>query len=300
MQTTHTADAAHRANMRGAAIMVVSMAGFTINDAAIKLVMRDLPFGQSIFLRGAIISAVLLLVALRDGGLAQRPAPRDRLMIALRVLGEVGSTLLYLQALRHMAIADLAAIIQVLPLLVMLAASLLYGERIGWRRMIATGVGMAGVLLILRPGTPTFDLWSWVALASVGMLILRELATRAVGASVRSSTIALSAAVGVTLTGFVMPSADPWRMPTPTESAQLVFAASVLSVGYMTAVAAMRTGDISFVAPFRYASLLIAILVGLVVFGEWPDLWTWAGSALIVGAGAYVIMREARIWGRRR
>ncbi|HRM74437.1 MAG TPA: DMT family transporter, partial [Paracoccus sp. (in: a-proteobacteria)] len=76
------------------------------------------------------------------------------------------------------------------------------------------------------------------------------------------------------------------------ETALLFLAAALLTVGYISAVATMRVGEISFVAPFRYTSLLFAIVLGVSVFNEWPDLWTWAGSGLVVGAGLYTILRE--------
>lgn len=286
---------AYRDNLRGAGIMVLSMAAFTTNDATMKYVTQTLPLMQAITLRGAAIVAILLLVAAFDGGLAVRMSLRDAAMMGLRMVGEVGSTILYLRALQHMALGDLSAIMQSLPLLVTVAAALVFGEQIGWRRLLAVAVGMAGVLLILRPGTSAFDVWSIVALASVLLVMLRDLATRAMSPDLRSSTIALSAAIGVTLSAWAWPSGEVWRVPTATEAGLTLLAAALLTVGYLSAVAAMRVGDISFVAPFRYASLIVAITLGLIVFGEWPDLWTWAGSALVVGAGVYVIWREARL-----
>ena len=285
---------AYRDNLRGAGIMVVSMTFYTTNDAAMKYVMQTLPLMQSITLRGIVIVLLLLAVAARDGGLRMRMARRDQLMMLLRMVGEVGSTLLYLSALKNMALGDLSAIMQSLPLLVTLAAALVFGERIGWRRLLAVVVGMFGVLLILRPGSPAFDGWSLVALASVVMVMLRELATRTISGAMPSSTIALSTAIGVTLTAALVPTGEVWRMPTLAESGLIAIAAGLLTIGYLSAVSAMRVGDISFVAPFRYASLIVAITLGLVVFGEWPDLWTWAGGALVVGAGVYVVWREAR------
>lgn len=286
---------AYRDNLRGAGIMVLSMAAFTTNDAAMKYVTQTLPLMQSITLRGMGIVVILLVIAARDGGLGLRIGSRDAVMVGLRTLGEVASTLLYLSALQHMALGDLSAIMQSLPLLVTLAAALVFGERIGWRRLMAVAVGMAGVLLILRPGTSAFDFWSLIALASVFMVMLRDLATRGMSRNLRSSTIALSAALAVTLAAWLWPSGEDWRMPTGAEAGLIVLASGLLAVGYLSAVAAMRVGDISFVAPFRYASLIVAITLGLIVFGEWPDLWTWAGSALVVGAGVYVIWREARL-----
>lgn len=286
---------AYRDNLRGAGIMVLSMAAFTTNDAAMKYVTQTLPLMQAITLRGAAITLILLAVAARDGGLSPRMGRRDAAMVALRMVGEVGSTILYLSALQHMALGDLSAIMQSLPLLVTVAAALVFGERIGWRRLLAVAVGMIGVLLILRPGTSAFDVWSLVALGSVVLVMLRDLATRGMSRNLRSSTVALSAAIGVTISAAFWPSGEVWRMPTAGEAGLTLLASALLTVGYLSAVAAMRVGDISFVAPFRYASLIVAITLGLIVFGEWPDLWTWAGAALVVGAGVYVIWREARL-----
>lgn len=286
---------AYRDNLRGAGIMVLSMAAFTTNDAAMKAVTQTLPLMQAITLRGIAIVLILLVVAARDGGLVLRMGRRDAVMTGLRVLGEVGSTILYLSALQHMALGDLSAIMQSLPLLVTLAAALIFGERIGWRRLSAVAVGMVGVLLILRPGTSAFDIWSVLALGSVLLVMLRDLATRGISRGMRSSTVALSAAIGVTVSAWIWPSGEVWRMPTTGEGGLILVAAALLAIGYLSAVAAMRVGDISFVAPFRYASLIVAITLGLLVFGEWPDPWTWAGSALVVGAGVYVIWREARL-----
>lgn len=286
---------AYRDNLRGAGIMVVSMAAFTTNDAAMKYVTQTLPLMQAITLRGTALVLILLVIAARDGGLNLRMGGRDALMVGLRTVGEVGSTILYLSALQHMALGDLSAIMQSLPLLVTLAAALVFGERIGWQRLLAVAVGMGGVLLILRPGTSAFDIWSVVALGSVLLVMLRDLATRGMSRGLRSSTIALSAAIGVTISAWLWPSGEVWRMPTETEGGLILLASALLTVGYLSAVAAMRVGDISFVAPFRYASLIVAISLGLVVFGEWPDPWTWAGAALVVGAGVHVIWRESRV-----
>ena len=121
------------------------------------------------------------------------------------------------------------------------------------------------------------------------------MATRLFSAGVETSTIALYGALMVTLAALAMSVTEVWRWPSGTESGLLLLSAGFLAVGYVTAVATMRVGEISFVAPFRYTSLVWAILLGLLVFGEWPDLWTWAGSALVVGAGIYTILRERQL-----
>lgn len=285
-------------NLRGAVLMCLSMLGFGCNDAVMKLVMQQMPLYQAISLRGAVMLVALALLARRDGGLRLRVGPGDRWPMIWRVIGEVGSTLLFLNALHVMAIADLSAVMQALPLAVMLGAAIFFHEPLGWRRSSAVVVGLLGVLIILRPGSGTFGVWALVALGAMLLMVLRDLVTRNLGRGINSATIAFHAALGVTAMGVLGSLGEGWVMPGPTQLALLVLSAGFLTLGYITAVAAMRVGEISYVAPFRYSSLIVAILAGLLIFGEWPDLWTWAGSALVVGAGAYTIWREAQL-GRR-
>lgn len=282
-------------NLRGAMLMCVSVTGFTCNDVVMKFVTQDMPLYQAITLRGLVMILGIWLVALRDGGLKLHIAPGARFAMVLRVAGEVGTTLLFLNALMHMAIGDLTAIMQSLPLVVTVAAALVFGERLGWRRVSAVVIGMLGVLIILRPGSGAFGIWSLVAIGAMLMMALRDLATRNFGAHISSSTIAFHTAVVVMLTGLFLSLRQGWVMPDLAQLLLLALAGGFLTVGYVTAVSAMRVGEISYVAPFRYVSLLVAILAGLVVFGEWPDIWTWAGSALVVGAGVYMVLREARL-----
>lgn len=288
-------------NLRGTMLMVASMAAFTCNDAVIKAVTQTLPLYESVALRGLAVLAMMLLVG-RVQGRGARPrrmrlavAPADRWPLALRTLADIASTLLYLLALRRMALADLSAIMQALPLAVTLAAALVFRERLGWRRLSAIGIGFAGVVLILRPGTGAFDIWAALGLGAMFLIVLRDIVTRKFSAGTGSSAIAFYAALSVMLTGFVLGLSEDWRLPDWRETALLMLAAGFLTVGYITAVATMRVGEISFVAPFRYTSLLFAIVLGVLVFNEWPDLWTWGGSALVVGAGLYTILREHRL-----
>lgn len=286
-------------NLRGAGLMTLSMLGFTINDTIIKFVTQEVPLYQAITLRGLFVMLALMVLAQRDGGLTLRIPRAARAPMSLRLLGEIGSTLLFLNALQRMQIADLTAVMQSLPLVVMLGAALFFGETLGWRRILAVAVGMLGVLVILRPGSGTFGIWSLVALGAMLLVALRDLSTRRFGREVSSTTIAFYAAVMVTLTGLVFSLGQGWIRPTAIQIGLLMLGAGFLTVGYVCAVSAMRIGEISAVAPFRYTSLLAAIVLGLVVFGDWPDLWTWVGSGLVVGAGIYTIWREAQL-GRRR
>lgn len=286
-------------NLRGTMLMVLSMAAFTCNDAVMKAVTQTLPLYESVALRGMAVLALMVAAALVQGDGLRLTVPRgDVAALVIRTAADIVSTLLYLLALRQMALADLSAIMQALPLAVTLAAALFFRERLGWRRLSAIGVGFLGVLLILRPGTGAFDTWSAVALLSMMLIVVRDIATRYFSRQVGSGTIAFHAALAVMLSGFVLGVGEDWRMPNLPEAALLLLSAGFLTVGYLTAVATMRVGEISFVAPFRYTSLVWAILLGLALFGEWPDGWTWVGSALVVGAGLYAILRERQLRGR--
>lgn len=283
-------------NLRGTLLMMLSMAAFTCNDAVMKAVTLSMPLYESVALRGVVILIVMLALAqTQPGRVRLAVSRRDLPLLLLRSLADVISTLLYLVALRQMALADLSAIMQALPLAVTLAAAVLFRERLGRRRLSAIGVGFLGVLLILRPGSGAFDEWSLIALAAMLLIVVRDMTTRCFSMALGSSTIAFYAALSVALSGFAMATGEVWRWPTPAECGLLLLSSLFLTVGYISAIATMRVGEISFVAPFRYTSLLWAIVLGLVLFGEWPDAWTWAGSALVVGAGLYTILRERQL-----
>lgn len=291
-------DQAMSDNLRGAALMLISMATFTCNDAVMKAVTQTLPLYESVALRGLSVLVLMLVVAqIQQGGVRLSVPREDLLPLVVRTVADIASTVLYLLALREMALADLSAILQALPLGVTLAAGLFFHERLGWRRLSAIGVGFVGVVMILRPGSGAFDIWSVVALASMLLIVLRDIVTRTFSAGIGSSTIAFYAAATITLTGFVLGVGEEWRMPDLREAGLLLLSAGFLTAGYITAVATMRVGEISLIAPLRYTSLVWAIVLGLVIFGEWPDLWTWLGSALVVGAGLYTILREQSVKG---
>jgi drug/metabolite transporter (DMT)-like permease len=199
-----------------------------------------------------------------------------------------------------MPLANLSAILQALPLAITLGAALVFGDRIGWRRMTAILVGLIGVLIIIRPGTEGFDRWALLGVASVACVVVRDLAVRKVRGQVPSAVVALGAAVAVTLMGWIGASLQGWQTPTAGEGLRVLGAGLFLIVGYLTSVTAMRHGDIGLVAPFRYTSLLWAIALGFLVFGDLPDGWTLFGAAIVVGAGLFTLWRERRLGMARR
>jgi drug/metabolite transporter (DMT)-like permease len=282
-------------NMRGAIYMSVAMAAFTVGDAAMKLVTEKLPLFQTIAMRGAVSVAVLATLAARAGVLFPALERDDRRRLALRTLAEIGATLLFLSALLHMPLANLSAILQTLPLAVTLGAALAFREHVGWRRMLAILLGFGGVLLIIRPGSSGFDIWSVAGLGSVACVVLRDLVTRRMSRALPSVLVALAASIGVALMGLAGTAITGWTPVDLTEALLVVFAAAALIVGYLTSVKTMRVGEIGFVAPFRYTALVWAIVLGWFVFGTLPDAMTLFGAAIVIGTGMFTLYRERRL-----
>lgn len=286
-------------NARGAIYMNVSMAAFTLNDTAMKAVTQSLPLFEAIMLRGLLATVGLIVLGLAMGSLRWNLSARDRVVIAIRSLAEVGGTALFLGALIHMPLANLSAILQALPLAVTLAAALFLKETIGWRRMVAIIVGFIGVLIIIRPGPDGFDVWSLMGLGSVACVVVRDLSTRFLSRDVPSVNVAVAASIAVTLMGGIVTGVKGWQPITQTEGLLVCAAAFALLFGYMFSVMVMRIGDIGFVAPFRYTALLWAIFLGWVFFGAFPDELTLLGASLVVGSGIFTLVRERNMKKRQ-
>lgn len=287
-------------NMRAALLIMVSMASFTVNDALMKLASPNLPFFQQIFMRGVLISIGLFILAALWGHLNFKPDRKDRILTALRTLAEAVGTVFFLTALFSIPIANLSAILQALPLTVTLAAAVFLGEPVGWRRLLAILIGFIGVAIIIRPEADGFSIFALFGVAAVIAVTFRDLAARKLSKAIPSSRVALSAAIGVTAMAGVGSwiQQETWVMPDVTECLLLLGAALCLMAGYITAVAGMRLGDIGFVAPFRYTSLIVALILGLVFFNEWPDFWTMVGAGIVVATGLFTIYRERATAGK--
>jgi drug/metabolite transporter (DMT)-like permease len=275
--------------------MMVSMAGFTCNDAFLKSVAGELPMFQAVFLRGLIATTLAGCLAWQQGALRFRAGRRDTGLVALRTRGEIGGTVCFLTALFNMPIANASAILQSVPLAVTLGAALFLREPVGWRRYLAIGVGFLGVLIIVRPGSEGFNSYALWAVAAIGFIVLRDLATRRLSPDVPGTGVVLVAGAAITLTAGVAAPFYGWEPVETGHVVRLAISAVFLIVGYIFGVMTMRVGEIGFVAPFRYTLILWAILFGIVMFGEWPDAWMLAGSAVVVGSGLYTFQRERRL-----
>jgi drug/metabolite transporter (DMT)-like permease len=285
--------------MRAALFMTVSMAGFTVNDGIVKYVSEFMNMGQVMLLRGVFATLLVGLLAWHQGALANLRLSLQP-MVLLRVAGEILATVTFLIALAQLPIANVSAVLQALPLGVTMGAALVFGEKVGWRRWLAIGVGFAGVMIIVRPGFEGFSQYSLLTLLCVVFCTVRDLATKRVPKEIPSSFLSLCTAIAVSACGAVL--VEPmggWSPLTAWNVGMLAAGATMLVVGYLGIISAMRVGDISFIAPFRYTALLWALVLGFLVFDDVPDAVMFIGAAIVVGSGLYTLYREQLV-GRRK
>ncbi len=280
-------------NMRGAVYMMFAMAGYVINDAMMKLATDTLNLYQAIFIRGVIVTALLGIYAWKKGYFTSLKANFSR-PLALRIVGEMGGAIFFLNALVNMPIANITAILQVLPLAVTLAASVFLNEPVGWRRYIAIGIGFIGVLIIIRPGSEGFDIYAIFALVAVVFVVMRDLATRKLPTHTPSILVGFYTSLAVTLMALVIMPFQPWETVDPTNFSLLAIAGLFVLFGSIFSVMTMRVGEVGFVSPFRYTILIWAIVLGIVIFGDYPDFYTMLGSFIVVATGTYTFYRERK------
>ncbi len=279
-------------NLKGALLMMGSMAAFTVNDALVKIVGQDMPLFQLVAMRGALATCLVYLLARHLGALHLNFSQHDRWLIAFRCAAELSATFFFLTALMHMPLANVTAVLQALPLTVTLGAALFFGEPIGWRRILAIGMGFAGMLLIVRPGPEGFSIYAIYALIAVASVTVRDLITRRMSPEVPSMVVTLATSLSITVAAAVASSVEGWVPVQMASGLMLCSAAVFVLMGYLFSVMVMRVGEVGFVAPFRYSSLLWALALGWLVFGDWPDSVTMIGAALVVGAGLFTLFRE--------
>ncbi len=287
-----------RSNLTGIAAVIGAGAAMISADALARVAVAEASLAQAIAGRGFI--ACLLLTA---AGLAQKQIRWHSGLLSgpviMRIVAEVGAGFAFVGALSQMPIANAAAILQFIPLVTTMAAAVLFAEQVGWRRWLAGLVGFVGVLLILQPGAAGFTWWSLLAVLAMLCMSTRDLATSRIDRSVPTLLIGAVSAAAISLAGVGLTTATGWIVPS---SRFLVFtgaAGIMLALGFICLVIGMRNAEMSAVAPFRYFTLLWALLLGYFVWGEVPNALAWAGLALVVAAGLYAFGRE-RVLARER
>lgn len=287
------------ANLNGIAMMLLAGLAYIVNDTLIKLASTHLPTGQIIVVRGSFAVVFILGLLFVTGAWRKWRWLGDRRVLT-RSLSDTAATLLYLIALFNMPIADISATYQTVPLLTTAAAAIFLGERVGWRRWIAIAMGFVGVIIIMRPGAAGFDIYFLVAFASMALITLRDLVTRRMRTGTPTLVVVSGATIGVWLLGIAMSLTEDWVAPTGKEWVLLTIAGVLLLAGHGFMVLAMRHGAIAVVAPFRYAVVVYALLIGYFVWDDVPDVYMLTGTAIVVVTGIYSFYREHRIAAAER
>lgn len=282
-------------NLKGSLFMMGSMASFTLNDVLIKVLADDLPLFQIVFLRGILTTILLTFTVAAFGKLSFRIPKGDRGKVALRTFFEIAAMVTFLTALINMQIANATAILSALPLAVTLGALLLFKEPVGWRRLSAICVGAVGVLLIVQPGAEGFNVHSLLALITVVLVAGRDLATRSFSAELPTMTVAVITAAAICGFGGVMTLTEEWVNPSAANFLLLAAASVCIIGGYVFSILVMRIGEVAVTAPFRYTSLIFALVLGLVVFAELPNTLALFGAAIVVATGVFTLIRERQV-----
>ncbi|MCO5106026.1 MAG: DMT family transporter [Burkholderiaceae bacterium] len=280
-------------NRRGILSMAGAMACFVANDALVKIVSAGMPTAQLIFLRGLIAAAIVVAVALATGA-AVRIRETVHPRVLARGVAEALATVLYLTALFQLPLANAAAINLSAPLFIVVLAVVFLRERVGAAHWLALGAGFAGVVLVVQPGLAGFNAYALVCLLGAFLQAVRDLLTRRIAPDVPAVLITLSTTIAVTALAGVLSLVEGWRAFALRDLALLALAAGFLMGAYWLIVDAMRHGEMSLVAPFRYTGVLYAIVVGYVVWGDVPNALAWGGIALLVASGLFVLYRQRK------
>lgn len=279
---------------RGPLFMTLATASYLTNDTLMKLSTEGLPVYEALFLRSiwAIVWGIGLLALTRDLG-------KLGTTFHGRVLGrgafELCGILCFIQALTHTPIADVTAIGQITPLIMMIAASVLFGEKLGWARIALISLGFFGALMVAQPSGEGISIYALAALANSVFCALRDIVARRIPHDTPALVVAFGTGIVVLVgSGIAHLLTEETVMPSLGVLALTAAAGLFLNGGHAAIFIAYRIGPTSTVAPFYYFFTLWALLSGLFVFGQFPNWLALAGIALVVGSGLAIVLADGR------
>lgn len=278
-------------NRRGILTMTGAMVFFVLNDALVKWVSTDLSTPQLILVRGVMATTLLFALAAKTGQLQHWRTALTPSVPARAVLDSMAS-FAYLTAVFHMPLGNATAINLAGPLFLTLMAVFFLQERVSPGRWALIVLGFVGVLLVVQPRVGGFNAYGLLCLFAAVLHAGRDFMTRVVPGHVPSLLITLSTSTMVMLLAGVWSLFEPWKPMTALHVWQLSGAALCLAVGYHLLTLSMRLGDMSVIGPFRYSGLLMALVLGYVMWGDVPNPLAWCGIALVVAAGLGLLQAE--------
>ncbi|MGN6098033.1 MAG: DMT family transporter [Bosea sp. (in: a-proteobacteria)] len=275
----------------GIGVMLLATIFLSAGDAASKyLAAENVPALHIVWLRYTTSGLILLVIVAGQRGRISLRTRRPGLQL-LRGVGLIGSSILFVSSLKYLKIADATATSFVSPLFVTALSIPFLGEKVGWRRWLATIIGLAGVLIVVRPGGSGFQPASLLPVFSSLSWAFALIVTRLMSATENPiATITWSTLFGAVVSSLLLPL--HWVEPSWTIAWVGLFIGAVSTAGHWLVIVAFRFAAASLLAPFSYIQLFWASLFGFVLFAALPDLWTWVGAAIIAGSGLYTAHRE--------
>lgn len=271
--------------------MCIACALFPIMNGMVKLLTATYPSEQVVWARVASHLVLVAAIFLPRRGLKMLVSrqPLQQFICSMTLLT---STIFFFGAVKHVGVAEAISISFIAPLAVVFLAWPLLGERITWMRLAAVAVGFTGVLVVIRPGSSVFQWASLMLVASAIAYAIYQIYIRRVGALDHPSTTVFYSALGSTI---VMTAVVPFAWVTPKSWTDIALLSSLGifgGIGHYCVARALTYAPANFIAPFNYTQMIGSVIVGYLMFGEVPDMYTWLGAALIVGAGFMVGLRR--------
>ncbi|MGA9955079.1 MAG: DMT family transporter [Bradyrhizobium sp.] len=276
--------------LRGITLLLVSSIFLGTSDATSKYLSTTLPSIEIAWIR-FLVFAVIMVPAMVPGSPFFALRTQRPMLQVTRGMALLGSSLLFISGLRFLPIAEASATSFVSPLFVTALSIFFLGEKVGLRRWFATAVGLLGVLIVLRPGTSAFHPAAFFPVVSAFAWACTLILTRKMSGQERTVvTMTYSSIVGFAVLCALVPLV--WATPSWHDILLGLIIGVASTAGQWIVVLAFRYADASVLAPFSYIQLLWVTLLGFVIFGEVPDVWTVVGAAFIVASGLYTAHRE--------
>jgi len=278
-------------NIKSALFMVLSLALFTSNDAIIKFLSDDLPVGQIIFLRGVLV-CVLFSILLTFKKQQIIPTAAWNRWNLLRSIFEVAIAGCYLTGLVLLPLATAVILVFCGPLMLTILAATILKEKVGWRRWCAVVTGFIGVILVADLQQASLSSWAVVLpLMAAFLTALRDICVRNIPSILSPTQIAFTTAWMVTLAGLAtLPFG--WQAINAGHLGYLAIASIFIMGAYTTYVITTRMGELSFVAPFKYSSIPLAMFIGYLVWGDIPSSSSILGTVVIIASGVFILIRR--------
>ena len=281
-------------NLRGIITMVMAMGMFVASDSASKFALAKVPLFELMTFRG-LVGVVLCLILVVLMGQARHLTSIANPWVILRGLCEVIANGAFTLGIIYMPIADLTAIAQTAPLMILLGAWLFYGDRLGSSRLGLIALGLSGALLVAQPGTTTASPYALLGFAVAAAATGRDLITRKVPKSVPAPVAALAVLICLTFTSAIgMFVTETPVAPGLADTALMVVAGALMVTGHVSVFLAYKLGQARAVAPFMYSLTIWAVLSSVVLFEDIPNGLAIAGMVLVLCAGLLVIAVDHR------